>query len=348
LAKDHIVGSVVSQVTDGTGYGTIGLRVTCELTLTEELAARDDVWMRISLRSISGSDRRWPPVILGANGDRAERTCTLSRGDRHIKVGSNFILDPTRIQGDSLVPEVSVLAGESKVVWDEPGDSLSIPNVYGILMPIRLRQRVTYRGLVPGREAHLELRILMLDMMGGLSGELGVDGEFHASAEDVQPFKSRMDFTPDFSTGSLEVDAPCDGSIPPGFRLVGHVRIEQDGKVMESAPPVTERGQGSKMVGFLVTPDQEAYIRHSGPSNSGSAHLRNLVRREIEGRTSNALVFRGPRPRADCKPLTLLMPADLKNALKARAIVLGTTQNELVRALIDSDMHDPGEVPWRD
>lgn len=353
----YVVGKVDAQIVDGTKEGTIGVRVTSEIMLPHDLPTHGgELRARVALHPAVSYTRGRPPILRDADGEVADRICVLPRGDRKIRIESSFSVDPTTVSGDRIVPEVTVYDDggtywrqpSSPHEWDDPASSLVIPGVYGNLIPQGLVEKVTYRGLVPGEPAHLELLVRAIDMVGNDLGELGEDGRLLGGEGDANPLRIVMDFTPAQGDGNLDVEVPQVTDLPLGIRFIGQVRIEQGGRVYESSVPATKRDQRPRMVGFLVTPEQEEYIRHGGPRNAGSAHLRNLIRLEIEGRTNRILIFRGPLKRAECKPLTLLMPMDLKNGFKARAFALGTTQNELIRALIDADLQNPGEVPWKD
>lgn len=353
----YVVGKVDAQIVDGAKEGTIGVRVISEIMLPDDLPTHNgELRARVALHPAVTYMRGRPPILRDADGEVADRICALPSGDRKVRIESSFSVDPTTVSGDRIVPEVTVFDDEgtfwrqpsSPHEWDDPASSLVIPGVYGNLVPQGLREHVTYRGLVPGEPAHLELLVRAIDMVGNDLGELTEDGMLRGGDGDAAPLRVGMDFTPSQANGNVDVEVPSVRDLPLGVRYIGHLKIEQGGRVYESSVPTTKRDQRPRMVGFLVTPEQEEYIRHAGPKNAGSAHLRNLIRLEIEGRTNRILVFRGPLTRAECKPLTLLMPMDLKNGFKARAFALGTTQNELIRALIDADLQDPGEVPWKD
>ncbi len=190
-----------------------------------------------------------------------------------------------------------------------------------------------------------------MDLSGNDLGILLEDGFIQLASEEPDervPLTVSREFVPSESSGTIEVEIESRNYLPVGAQYVGEVTIEQDGRCIQGGLPAIKSGVGTRMVSFLVTPQQEHYIRHGGPRNKGSAHLRNLIRREIQGETSRVLIMRGHIGRKEGCPLTLQMPLDLKNALRARSLGLGVSQNELIRALIDADMANPNEIPWVD
>lgn len=337
---------------------TLCVRVICSLTLPPTVSKLDDLSMEVCLKSARDVPGEFQ-TIFDANFRDTRRTCVLQQGETNIKTETTYLLRAADIPGDKVVPQVTLFFAHRKI-WRYPlpyqaedisDASLVLPAIYGTLAPTRLKERVNYRGLKPNVPCRLTLNVHLMDLSGNDLGVLLEDGAIQLVSEDPDermPLTVSKEFVPSEPSGTIDVEIESPTHFPLGAQYVGNVTIEQDGRCIQCALPAMKSGIGIRMVSFLVTPQQEHYIRHGGPRNKGSAHLRNLIRREINGETSRVLIMRGHIGRKEGCPLTLQMPLDLKNAFRARSLGLGISQNELIRALIDADMANPDEVPWVD
>lgn len=340
------------------GNDILCVRVTCSLTLPPSVSKLDDLSMEVCLKSAQDVPGEFQ-TILDANLRDTRRACALQQDEANVKTETTYLLRAADIPGDRVVPQVTLFSAHH-MIWRYPlpyqaedisDASLVLPAIYGTLAPTRLKERVNYRGLKPNIPCQLALNVHLMDLSGNDLGVLLEDGAIQLASEDPDermPLTVSKKFVPSESSGTIDVEIESPTHFPLGTQYVGDVTIEQEGRCIQGALPAMKSGIGIRMVSFLVTPQQEHYIRHGGPRNRGSAHLRNLIRREINGETSRVLIMRGHIGRKEGCPLTLQMPLDLKNAFRARSLGLGISQNELIRALIDADMANPDEVPWVD
>lgn len=343
---------------ESSGNGILCVRVICSLKLPPAVSKLDDLSMEVCLKSAQGVSSELQS-IFDANFSDTRRTCRLQQGETNIRTESTYLLHASAIPGDKVVPQVTLFSAHHKI-WRYPlpyqaedisDVSLVLPAIYGTLAPTCLIERVSYRGLKPNVPCQLTINVHLMDLSGNDLGILLEDGFIQLASEEPDervPLTVSREFVPSESSGTIEVEIESRNYLPVGAQYVGEVTIEQDGRCIQGGLPAIKSGVGTRMVSFLVTPQQEHYIRHGGPRNKGSAHLRNLIRREIQGETSRVLIMRGHIGRKEGCPLTLQMPLDLKNALRARSLGLGVSQNELIRALIDADMANPNEIPWVD
>lgn len=342
----RVTASLVDSITPMDG--TLGIRVSCEVSLPDEFAGLS---LRVRLLAQDGRTE-----ILDARGRGTCRECAITRHDRLIHAEATYALNPSVVPGDWIVPEAAVCTGQDgKAVWKtgrvREDDSVAIPSSWGTPVPTTLVERVSYRGLEPGVPCSLSLVVRLTDLGGNFIGVLAEDGSARLApdaANGPSPLVTRREFVPGAPSGSVDVRVESPAGLPLGVRFVGDVTIRQAGRTVIPGLPEATCRPGARMVSFLVTPEQEDHIRRGGPRNGGSAHLRNLIRREIHGGTDRLLVLRGRLPRKLCKPLTLQMPTELKDAFRTHALGIDVSQNELVRALIDADMQASGEVPWDD